>query len=182
MILQRLPRRLLYRWTPLGVEIEYPGNILDPPPNIVCDSVQVIIPPVVPGTFTLWGRPVGGAFRIVAQSFSFAQPEITTFFWANNPTRFEIGMRVLTFAPSGQLRWTNAFGSLIAVDWYLTPGNTQQPRRDLLVGGDRLINPNLNTPCPTWRITGGNCPEGSIDCGDCCLDCNVVNARIRALI
>jgi len=181
MEVQRLPRRLFYRWTPTGAEIEYPTNIPTPVPSIVCDTVQITIPPAVPGTFTLWGLPLNGSYRIVSQSYSFAQPQITTFFWSSNPTRHEVGMRVVLFNARGQLAWVNASGSAIVVDWYLTPGSTQQPRRDLLVGADRIINPTINAPCPTWRLAGGNCPPNSLDCGNCCLDCAAVNSAVNGV-
>lgn len=177
MEVQRLPRRLFYRWTPTGSEIEYPTNIPDPAPSITCNTVQITVPPAIPGWFYLYGQATNGNWGLVAQGYSFAQPQVNVVFWAHNPTRYQIGMRVMQW--NGV--WVNASGSGIAINWYVTPGSTQQPRRDLLVGTDRIINPTINAPCPTWRIAGGNCPPNSLDCGNCCLDCAALDSAINGL-
>lgn len=177
MHVERLPRRLWYRWEG-GAEIEYSTDIPTPIPQIKCDEVEVLVPPSVPQTFTLWGlAPGGSAYIVVSSAFSYALPTINVVFWGNNPTRYQIGLRVMLW--NGV--WTNAAGNLIATNWYLTPGDTLQTRRDLLVGGDRIINPTVEAPCPKWRFTGGNCPPGSQDCGGCCLDCASVVAGLDGL-
>lgn len=174
MHIARLPRRLRYTM-PGQAEIEYPADIPTPIPEIRCDVVQVEVPPTPPQVYTLWGLAAGAtSYTRVASAASIAPPEVTTFFWANNPTRWQIGLRVRDW--NGL--WVNASGNLIAVAWYLTPGNTLKPRRDLLVGSDRIINPTVDTPCPTWRLTGGNCPPNSTECGDCCLDCAAMVAAL----
>lgn len=174
----RLPRKLWYRWTSSGSETEYPVDIPTPPPEIKCDEVMITVPPSVPQTFTLFGMPAGsGSYSVVSQAFSYAIPTINVVFWSNNPTRYQIGLRIMTILGN----WSNAAGNMIATNWYLTPGNSLQPRRDLLVGGDRITNPTINTSCPAWRFTGGNCPEGTIECGTCCLDCAAVKSGIDGL-
>lgn len=180
MHVERLPRRLRYRWTEGGAETEYPTDLPTPPPEIKCDEVMVTVPPSLPNTFQIFAMPYpSGAVRSVAAIFSWSVPTINVY---NYPDflRQEVG-----------LIGTNQFGqmingsreSLIIVrnSYYLTPSGTQLPRRDLLVGSDRIINPALNTPCPKWRFTGGNCPPGSIDCGNCCLDCASTKAEIEGV-
>ncbi len=177
MHVARLPRRVLYTF-PGQLEAEYPADLPTPTPEVKCDTVLVSVPPSLPQTFTLWGLATGGsAYIVVSSAFSYSQPIINVTFWANNPTRYQIGLRVMLW--NGV--WTNAAGNLIATNWYLTPGDTTKPRRDLLIGSDRIVNPTIDTPCPTWRFTGGNCPPNSLDCGNCCLDCASVVAGIEGV-
>lgn len=174
MHVERLPRKLLYRWADGDVETEYATDIPTPPPEIKCEEVQVSVPPPIPNTFVLWGLQ-SGSYRIVSSATSWAQPTINVFPWA--PPRYEIGLRVMNQFGV----WGNGPGSMITTNWYLTPGNSIATRRDLLIGGDRIQNPTVNAPCGKTRFTGGQCPPNSIDCGSCCLDCAAVVAGIEGL-
>jgi hypothetical protein len=186
MEVQRLPRRLFYRWTALGVEIEYPTNIPNPAPNITCDTVQVTVPPAFPAWFTVYAtQPQWGSQGFIANSVVNAR-------WSwQIPT-----IRYSAFFSSGHcqvwIRFFNANGTSYEVSSstsaiyfcgsaWMTPSSQQLPRRDLLVGADRIINPTINAPCPTWRLAGGNCPPNSLDCGNCCLDCAAVNSAINGV-
>ena len=188
MHVDRLPRRLWYRWTEGGAETEHPTDIPTPPPEIKCDAVQVNVPPVVPGLFhffvsqpNLPGQQPGANNYLLAGFYSFQIP--TFFMYARFNNDPYCGLRITTFNQFGQPN--NYDGqparAYICGSLYMTPSSSQVPRRDLLVGADRLVNPSPNTPCPKWRFTGGNCPEGSIDCGNCCLDCASVNAGIDGI-
>jgi hypothetical protein len=188
MHVERLPRRLWYRWTEGGTETEYPTDIPTPIPEIKCDEVQVEVPPSVPGDFSFYvsqpnlpGQQTGASNYLLANFYSWQVPvyfmyprfsgdpycglRITTYNWLGQPSNYDgVAGRAYTC------------GSL-----YMTPGNTLKPRRDLLIGSDRIINPTVNTPCPKWRFTGGNCPPNSLDCGNCCLDCAAVVAGIEGV-
>lgn len=176
MQVERLPRRLLYRWSGGGVETEYGANIPTPAPEIKCDEVQVTIPPTLPSHFVLWGlNPQTGSFQVIAQGQSYRQPELSIFPWS--PPSYDVGMWLFDILGNR----FSASGNMITTTWYLTPGDTIKPRRDLLIGAVRIQNPTVDTPCPTWRFTGGNCPVGSIDCGNCCLDCASIKSSIEGL-
>ena len=187
MQVPRLPRRLRYRWSDGGVETEYSADIPTPPPEIKCDTVQVTVPPSLPASFYLYATKVFGTTytpnTYVISLISYSMPSIvvtSTTFFAGAGNLDKLG-----------IRGTNQFGQVAQANdsfyhyqpgtAYLTPGGTQKPRRDLLVGADRIQNPTLEAPCPTWRFTGGNCPEGSLDCGNCCLDCAGVKAGIEGI-
>ncbi len=176
MEVERLPRKLWYRWTDAGQETEYGPNIPTPIPEIKCDAVQVTIPPTLPNTFYLIGlNPQTGNYEVVASGFSYGQPIVNVFPW--DPPRYQIGLRLMDWAGN----YFNASGNMITTSWYTTPGDSIGTRRDLLIGGVRIQNPTVNAPCPTWRFTGGNCPPGSIDCGNCCLDCASIKSSIDGL-
>lgn len=181
MHVARLPRRLWYRWEG-GAEIEYPTDIPTPQPEIKCDEVQVPVPPSLPAQFAFHGIRTNGevvhppsAFNVM---WSWSQPYLVPMFSGNRVSYRMVGSDQL-----GRLRevYDTSPSYHVFNTVFITPGNTDKPRRDLLVGSDRLINPTVNTPCPKWRFTGGNCPEGSIDCGNCCLDCAAVKAGIEGL-
>ena len=175
------PRRLFYKWTTWGVEIEYPSDIPTPTPEIVCNTVQVTVPPAIPGYFYLWAiHAATGQYTQVYVIYSFSMPWIQEFqiLWGGGCYHRLWGINqfgVVAYA-SGDHR-TYRCGSA-----YITPGSTQQPRRDLLVGSDRIINPTINTPCPTWRLAGGICPPDTILCDDQCMPCDSLVARIEALM
>ena len=186
MEVQRLPRRLFYRWTPTGAEIEYPTNIPNPAPEIACDTVQVTVPPTLPNWFTLWALETQGngsqAWRNFTVGFSITVPVVSQSFshmllgqsrcWTSWTFTNQWGQQGSGFAQ---------FTRQVCGTAQLTPGNGQAPRRDLLVGTDRIINPTINAPCPTWRLAGGNCPPNSLDCGDCCLDCAAINTAVNGV-
>lgn len=183
MYLERLPRKLRYRWSNSGSEIEYPANISTPVPEIKCDEVMITIPPSLPNFFQMYARvaPVSSPPNEVilnTQGQSWTVPTIETltsgswcyyYLWGTDAQgqNYRIG--------------GDTFRNYYCGSAYITPGSTQQPRRDLLIGVDRIVNPTINTPCPTWRFTGGNCPPGSLDCGNCCLDCASVKSSIDGL-
>ena len=161
------------------------------------ENVSITTPPVVPATFTLWGFALGAtAYQIVAQSFSFAKPEITQVFWADNPLRYQIGMRVLLFNSSGQLAWVNANGSMIALDWYLTPDDVVTTRCDIIVTvqdnplQEITLQGENSQPCGTWTTrTPDDCRDTEIKCDDpsdprgfCCIPCDTLNTKLRTLI
>lgn len=180
MELQRLGRRLFYRWTEGGTEIEYPTDLPDPTPEIKCDEILIDQPPPLPNSFRLIGVPYpNGQPRQVAGIYSWAYPTVVVYNYPDG-LRQEVNLAGIGFV--GQPITGNRDAVIIVRNaYYITPGITQVPRRDLLVGSDRLINPTLNTPCPTWRLAGGNCPPNSLDCGNCCLDCAAVKAGIQSL-
>ena len=45
----------------------------------------------------------------------------------------------------------------------------------------QVIEGQWTEPCPSASVAGGKCPEGSIDCGNCCLDCASINSAINGL-
>ena len=173
------PRRLFYKWTTWGVEIEYPSDIPTPTPEIVCNTVQVTVPLSLPRIFDMWAiRTATGQYFNSGRLFSYSLPWIQQFTWGGSCYHYLWG--------------TNQFGQVVRAPSssfayrcntaYFTPGIIQQPRRDLLVGSDRIINPTINTPCPTWRLAGGICPPDTIPCDDECMPCDSLVARIEALM
>lgn len=186
MHVERLPRRLWYRWSEGGTEIEYPTDIPTPAPEIKCDEVVTSVPPQLPAVFTVYAIQPAFAQQTynpnsyVNQAQSYAYPtiryapyfssghcQIYIRFTRSNGSSYELGSSTSSVYVCGSAS--------------MTPNTQEARRRDLLVGSDRITNPTLNTPCPTWRFTGGNCPEGSKDCGNCCLDCASVKAGIEGI-
>ncbi len=184
-MVDRLPKRLFYKWA-TGAEIEYPTDIPTPTPEIKCEEVVISIPPSLPAVFKVYAvQPAfsqqpynANAYVNQAQSWQFPTIRYATYFSSGycqifirffnaNGTSYELGSS------------TNAI--YVCGSASMTPSTQEARRRNLLVGVDRITNPTLNTPCPTWRIAGGNCPDGSIDCGDCCLDCSEVKSSIDAI-
>lgn len=180
-------------------EISQPGKQIVDVQGVAIrtETVTITTPPAVPTTFTLWGLTAGNTqYGIVSQSFSFAVPEITQVFWADNPLRYQIGMRVLLFNQSGQLAWVNASGSAIAVDWYLTPGDTVVTRCDIIVTvqdsplQELRLQGNNSQPCGTWTTRSiDDCRDTEIKCNDpsdprgfCCIPCDTLNTKLRGLI
>ena len=85
------PRRLFYKWTTWGVEIEYPSDIPTPIPVITVNSVQVTLPPTVPGYFQFYvsqpaipGYQSGGNNYLLANFYSFAAISVFTIQSINN--------------------------------------------------------------------------------------------------
>lgn len=177
MEVQRLPRRLFYRWEETGEEIEYPTNLPDPAPSITCNTVQITVPPTLPGHFTAYALYYTGSWINMGTFLSYQIPSWQIIPSPGYPGLFTVRFLVVNWAG---VRFA-AVGREWCTNWYFTPGSTQQPRRDLLVGTDRIINPTINAPCPTWRIAGGNCPPNSLDCGNCCLDCAALDSAINGL-
>ena len=186
MQVPRLPRRLRYRWSDGGVETEYSADIPTPPPEIKCDEVQVTVPPALPQVFTIyatqpqWGTQSYQANAYVNQATSFAVPTIRyEAYFSSGHCQVWIGFT--NFNGSSYELGSSTSAIYVCGSAYMVPGNSLKPRRDLLIGSDRIQNPTLEAPCPTWRFTGGNCPEGSLDCGNCCLDCASIKSSIDGL-
>ena len=180
MQVPRLPRRLRYRWSDGGVETEYSADIPTPPPEIKTNIVQVAVPRQYPTSFVLYATySSNGQTTIVNQIHSYSEAYFTQTFQAGNP-----GVRLYLNGTNAQgmlYQASTNFSFFVSGSAYITPGANLKPRCDLLVGSDRIMNPTLEAPCPTWRFTGGNCPEGSLDCGNCCLDCAAVKAGIEGI-
>lgn len=181
MHVARLPRRLFYTF-PGGAEIEYPTDIPTPVPKIKCDEVSV---PSQRASYHLW-RIVNGTPFFFSSYTACSQPVLSvhSFPFPSNPAAGHYA-RI-----DYQAIWTGCTWQTLntipnfSTAWYWqgsTPLAQPDTRRDLLIGDDRLVNPILNTPCPGWRLAGGNCPEGSQDCGNCCLDCSAVKSAIEGL-
>jgi hypothetical protein len=181
MHVQRLPRRLWYRWSEGGVETEYATDIPTPVPEIKCDEILVEVPPIVPNSFELFGSKFpGGQIVRLAVIYSFTPATIGNVFNYPDGIRQEVNLQGTNIV--GQVIQGIYFGQIIYRNaYFITPPNTLKPRRDLVIGGDRIINPTVEAPCPKWRFTGGNCPPGSQDCGNCCLDCAALVAGIDGL-
>jgi hypothetical protein len=179
MHVPRLPRRLLYNF-PGGGETEYPTDIPTPQPEIKTESVQVPVPPPVPQLFKLHAVKTSGEAifppNALCQFWSWRFPDVRQV--ARNGGQYfqfeMIGQNMI----GQEIRCGDSFGAYLAGTGFVSPGATLRPRCDLLIGSDRLINPTVDTPCPTWRFTGGNCPPNSLGCGNCCLDCASTTAGI----
>ena len=181
------PRRLFYKWTTWGVEIEYPNDIPTPTPEITVNSVQVTLPPTLPNSFLLWAlesQPNGTqAWRPYAIGYSITFPVVSQSFayWYQGQAQCHTSW-TFTNHWGQQVSGYAIYARQICGTPYVTPGSIQQPRCDLLVGSDRIINPTINTPCPTWRLAGGICPPDTILCDDQCMPCDSLVARIEALM
>jgi len=188
------PRRLFYKWTTWGVEIEYPSDIPTPIPVITVNSVQVTLPPTVPGYFQFY---VSQPYE--PDRWPTPQPAINNYLLANFyshqvPTFYTIPrwggayphchVRITTYNQWGQpYTWRGQAGvAYTCGSLWMIGGGTQAWRCDLLVGSDRIINPAVNTACPTWRLAGGICPPDTITCGDECMPCDSLVASIQALM
>ena len=181
MHVERLPRRLWYRWSQGGAEIEYGNDIPTPPPEIKTNTLQVPVPRTFPTLFQLHATRLDGIPvhppNALAQIWSWSE---AYFIQLQSGGKFYF--RIYGTNQFGQqIQAQESFLSYQAGSGFVTPGPNLKPRCDLLVGIDRIINPTVDTPCPTWRFTGGNCPEGSIDCGNCCLDCAAVKSGIEGI-
>lgn len=176
MEIPRLPRRLFYKF-PNSPETEYGQDIPTPPPEVKCDEVPVQIPPSAPGWFYLFATNRNGQTLQQEVFFSYSVPGIQQLSRGNGYCYFYAwgtNERGQSFARG------DVFSDWICGSAYLTPGWTTKPRRDLMIGSARISAPGLDLPCPTWRFTGGGCPDGSLDCGDCCLDCAATAAQLNA--
>ena len=173
------PRRLFYTLNQWVGEIEYPSDIPTPTPEITVNYVQVTVPPAIPGYFYLWAlHVITGQYRLVYVIYSFSMPWIQELTWGGSCYHRLWGINQFgVTAHAGTDGRSYYCGSA-----YITPGSTQALRCDLLVGSDRIINPAINTPCPTWRLAGGICPPDTIPCDDECMPCDSLVARIQALM
>ena len=184
------PLRLFYKWNQWAAEIEYPTDIPTPTPVITFNWAQVTLPPTVPGWFQFYvsqpaipGAQSGGNNYLLANFYSFQVP---TFYmyprWSGQVPH--CWLRITTWNQWGQPGYYDGrvgvaytCGSL-----WMVGATTQAWRCDLLVGSDRIINPALWLTCPTWRLAGGICPPDTITCGDECMPCDSLVARIQALM
>lgn len=180
MELQRSPRRLFYKWASSS-EIEYPTDIPSPSPEITTATIQVPIPRTFPVRFGLHATQSNGT--------PIHPPNALAFMWSWSEAYFvqllsgnSFYYRIYGTNQLGQqIQAQESFLSYLPGTGFISPGQSLAPRCDLVVGGDRITNPTINAPCPTWRIAGGKCPDGSIDCGNCCLDCASINSAINGL-
>ena len=187
------PRRLFYKWTTWGVEIEYPSDIPTPTPVITFNWAQVTLPSTVPGYFQFYVSQPAIPNRWPTPQLARNNYLLTTLYSHQVPTFYTIprpgayphcNVRIITYNQWGQpYTWPGGVGvAFTCGSLWMIGANTQAWRCDLLVGSDRIINPALWLTCPTWRLAGGICPPDTIPCGDECMHCDSLVASIQALM
>ena len=184
------PRRLFYTLNQWVGEIEYPNDIPTPTPEITVNYVQVTLPPTVPGWFQFYvSQPAIPGYQpainnfLLANFYSFQVPYFYTYPRWSGQVPY-CWLRITTWNQWGQPSNYNGKGltAYTCGSLWMVGGSTQANRCDLLVGSDRIINPTINAPCPTWRLAGGICPPDTITCGDECMPCDSLVASIQALM
>lgn len=168
--------------------------------SIRTETVSVQVPPSLPAYFTIWAWEIqsNGAWvqRQSAPMLSWAVPVISQTY-----SHMYLGQSQCWTSWTGR----NQFGQTISDYWaftrqvcgtaYFTPGNTTVNRCDVVVtvdslGNEMRINGVNGQPCPTWTTRSVNdCGDTEIRCEDlsdprgfCCIPCDLLNSKIRALI
>lgn len=168
--------------------------------SIRTEIVQIQTPPPLPAFFTVYA--VQPAFNqqpfnpnaIVNQALSYAYPVI------RQTPFFQTGYCQIWITFTGSNGLTYEVGSstsavYICNSFTITPGLITVDRCDVIVtvdssGNEIRINGVEGQPCPTWTIrTLDDCRDTEIKCVDlsdprgfCCIPCDTLNTKLRALI
>lgn len=147
------------------------------------------IPPALPTTFLLWQGLGASGNRQWSTIYSYIVPIIYDqgggfysggYYWWYPGIIFNQG--------GGNQTWNVTTNG---TNWYVTPGSTQVPRCDVQVtqtsGQILTITGRNNVACPTWISydclpTEIKCPSTTDPRGYCCISCDSLNSKIRALI
>lgn len=169
--------------------------------SISTQTVQVQIPPTVPALFRFYVSAPNLPFQqtggINYELAGFWSWQVPTFFmyprFRNDPY---CGLRITTTNQFGQ---TNNYDGQAGMAYfcgslYMTPGVVTVSRCDALItdsSGNILTIQGIDgAGCPTWTTTpSGDCLPTEIKCDDpsdprgfCCVSCDSLNSKIRALI
>lgn len=169
--------------------------------SIATQNVQTVVPPSVPSFFAVYAAQTKAdgsspVEYVGSAGFSYSVPTIVQAYagytykgqsqcWTSWYGTNQYGQQTSGYAASQR----QVCGSA-----YITPGNTYINRCDVLVtdaSSNVLTLPGQNgIACPTWTTTpDGECAATEIKCDDpsnpkgfCCIPCDSLNSKIRALI
>lgn len=158
------------------------------------ETVNTQIPPGVPALFRLFAFRLGfgsvpSQIVNVCSLFSYTP---ATFIQLRSGGNFYFRLYG-TNIQGQQIECQDSFGSYASGSAYVTPGTTTVSRCDAIVttaSGEIRLQGDNGQICPGWTETPDNqCRADEIKCDDpsdprgfCCVSCDSLNSKIRALI